>query len=102
MHVGPTAMLGVTVQPPDFSGFGGFGADGALVVGVLPGSAAAKAGISAGSLITGVGAKRISSTDDLSGAMLRLAPKDTVGITWLDELGNRARATVRLLAGPPQ
>ena len=69
---------------------------------VLPGSPAAKAGISAGSLITVVGAKRISSSDDLSGAMLRLAPKDSVGITWLDELGRKSRVTVSLTTGPPQ
>ena len=69
---------------------------------VLPNSPAAKAGISAGSVITVVGAKRISTPEDLSRAMLRLAPKDNVGITWLDELGRRANATVSLAAGPPQ
>jgi S1-C subfamily serine protease len=102
VHVGPTAMLGVSVQSPDFSGYGGSGASGALVAGVLPGSPAAKAGISVGSLITALGAKRISSPDDLSRAMLQLAPKDTVGITWLDEFGTRSRASARLTVGPPQ
>jgi S1-C subfamily serine protease len=102
VHVGPTAMLGVSVQSPDFSGFGGSGASGALVASVLPGSPAAKAGISVGSLITALGAKRIGSPDDLSRAMLRLAPKDSVGITWLDEFGNRSHASTRLTVGPPQ
>jgi S1-C subfamily serine protease len=102
VHVGPTAMLGVSVRSSDFNGFNDSGTSGALVMSVLPGSPAAKAGISAGSLITVVGAKRISSSDDLSGAMLRLAPKDNVGITWLDELGRKSRVTVSLTTGPPQ
>jgi S1-C subfamily serine protease len=102
VHVGPTAMLGVSVRPPDFGGFGGYDASGALVASVLPSSPAAKAGISAGSVITAVGSKRIDSPDDLSAAMLRLAPKKSVAITWLDELGRSSRATVVLIAGPPQ
>ena len=102
VHVGPTAMLGVSVRPTDMNGFGDFGTAGAAVMSVLPNSPAAKAGISAGSVITMVGAKRISTPEDLSRAMLRLAPKDNVGITWLDELGRRANATVSLAAGPPQ
>ena len=48
-----------------------------------------KAGIPAGSLITALGTKKISSAEDLSGAMLRLAPKSTVAITWVDEFGNQ-------------
>src|SRR4051812_13928652 len=43
VHVGPTAMLGVRVQAPDFSGFGGYGASGALVANVLPNSPASRA-----------------------------------------------------------
>src|SRR5262249_50715079 len=71
VHVGPTAMLGVSVQSPDFGGFGGSGSSGALVANVVPGSAADRAGISAGSLITSLGARRINSPDELSSAMLR-------------------------------
>ena len=98
VHVGPTAMLGVSVRPTDMNGFGDFGTAGAPVMSVLPNSPAAKAGISAGSVITVVGAKRIGTPDDLSRAMLRLAPKDSVGITWLDELG---RARTRRSASLP-
>ena len=102
VHVGPTAMLGVSISSPDFGGFGGTGASGALVGQVLPGSPADKAGIPAGSLITALGTKRISSPDDLSGAMLRLAPKSAVAVTWVDEFGNHSKATARLTVGPPQ
>lgn len=102
VHVGPTAMLGVTVRPQDSSGFGGADGPGAFVAGVLPASPAAKAGISAGSVITGLGGKAINSPDDLTRAILRFAPTDSVAIAWLDELGNRSRATARLAAGPPQ
>ena len=102
VHVGPTAMLGVSIQSPDFNGFGGSGASGALVANVVPGSPAEQAGIVPGSLITVFGARRITSPADLSGAMLRHAPNDAVAVTWVDELGSRARATVHLAAGPPQ
>jgi S1-C subfamily serine protease len=96
IHVGPTAMLGVSVQPSDFGGAG------ALVAAVVPGSPAERAGIVAGHLITGVGTKTIDSPDDLARELLRLSPKDSVRITWVDELGNRSGATARLATGPPQ
>ena len=102
LHVGPTAMLGVSISSPDFGGFGGSGASGALVGQVIPGSPADKAGIPAGSLITALGTKKIASAADLSGAMLRLAPKSAVAITWVDEFGNSSKATARLAIGPPQ
>jgi S1-C subfamily serine protease len=96
VHVGPTAMLGVSVQPRDF------GSSGALVAAVVPGSPAERAGISAGHLITALGAKTIASPDDLARELLRFAPNDSVRITWLDQLGNQSRATARLITGPPQ
>jgi S1-C subfamily serine protease len=102
VHVGPTAMLGVSVQSPDFGGFGGFGGSGALVANVIPGSPADRAGISAGSVITSLGAKRIASPDDLSIAMLAHAPTETVAVTWQDEYGNQSRGNARLTSGPPQ
>jgi S1-C subfamily serine protease len=102
VHVGPTAMLGVSVQSPDFGGFGGYGGTGALVGDVVSGSPAHTAGIGAGSVITALGARKIATPEDLSAAMLRHAPKELVKIVWVDELGRNNRATVRLATGPPQ
>jgi S1-C subfamily serine protease len=103
VHVGPTAMLGVSVSYRS-TNFGGYSIDasGALVASVVPGSPAAQAGIAAGSMITAVGTKTIDSPDDLARELLRFAPNDSVRITWLDQVGTRSQATARLAAGPPQ
>jgi S1-C subfamily serine protease len=102
VHVGPTAMLGVNVQSPDTYGFGSYGSNGALVVGVVPGSPADNVGVSEGSVITSIGGKSIKSPTQLANVMLAHAPKDTVAITWLDGFGARTSATARLAVGPPQ
>ena len=102
VHVGPTAMLGVSVRPTDMNGFGDFGTVGGARHERAAELACGQGGHRAGSVITLVGTKKIGTPDDLSRAMLRLAPKDNVGITWLDQFGRRANATVSLAAGPPQ
>ena len=94
VHIGPTAMLGVSIQPSD-----GYGA---LVTSVVSGSPAESAGIVPGVLITALGGKRISTLADLSSVMLRHKPNDNVAVTWQDEYGSGLRATIRLASGPPQ
>jgi len=98
VHIGPTALLGITISSPSRYGYDG---GGAYVVEVVPGSPAERAGLAAGSLITALGGKTIGSPDDLSRVMLRHAPKDLVALVWLDGFGSRSRATVSLASGPP-
>jgi S1-C subfamily serine protease len=100
LHIGPTAMLGVRVGSPD--AYSSFASGGALVVDVVSGSPADRAGVASGDVIIALGGKKVSSPDALSSAMLRRAPNDSVGLVWVDELGSRAHATVRLASGPPQ
>lgn len=109
VHVGPTPMLGVTVQSAGGFGFGfgfpGFndgGAAGATVAQVLAGLPAARAGIAPGDTITALGGKTVSSPDDLTAALLLRHPNATVLLVWIDQFGTRHRASVKLAAGPPQ
>jgi S1-C subfamily serine protease len=95
IHVGPTAFLGVDVRDTGAS-------SGVLVVGVVPGSAAEKAGLASGDVILSFGGKPVSSADGLARLVLGFTPGKTAKIRWLDELGNPHTATVRPLAGPPQ
>jgi S1-C subfamily serine protease len=100
IHVGPTALLGVSVQSADPYGYDSSG--GALVVGVAGNTPAGRAGISEGDVITGLGGKSISTPSALSAAMLQRAPGAQVAVSWVDQFGSSHRATVRLASGPPQ
>jgi S1-C subfamily serine protease len=99
VHVGPTAMLGIRVGAPSAYGYGSYGA---LVIGVVPGSPADRAGLQEGDVLTALGGTQVGTPDDLTHAMLRRAPSDSVSLTWLDQLGAQVRSTVRLASGPPQ
>ena len=79
VHIGGTAFLGVQISSGStggagstggFGGFGGSGStgggtasNGATIAGVLPGSAAAQAGLSQGDTITSVAGHAITSPD---------------------------------------
>jgi S1-C subfamily serine protease len=103
VHVGPTATVGVFTGPPSAYGFGFYrGTRGALVIAIVPGSPAAKAGLSAGDVITTFAGKLIRSPDDLQATLLSRAPKERVVLAWIDEFGHATHATVRLISGPPQ
>ncbi|MBV8985647.1 MAG: trypsin-like peptidase domain-containing protein [Acidimicrobiia bacterium] len=98
VHIGPSAFLGVQIRPsesrlaPDSSG--------ADVAGVLSGSAAERAGLAAGDVITSLGSTTVSSPTDLSAAMQQQHPGDRVTIGWVDQSGDAHSATVSLGGGP--
>ena len=99
VHVGPTAFLGVQVR--DVSRFYGSGT-GALVAGVVPGSAAERAGLQPGDVITRFAGHPIASYTDLGTYTLRTKPGTRVTIVWTDGYGTSRSASVALAAGPPQ
>ena len=119
IHIGTTAFLGVEVSTSGSSdssgGFGGFGdgfgsssgsgststVQGATVAGTSSGTPAAKAGLAAGDVITGLGSATITSANDLTAAMATHRPGQTVQLTWVDSSGNQHSANVTLAAGPP-
>lgn len=112
VHIGATALLGVQVAPSGAAigstGGTGFGnqsppiPSGATVAGVIPGSPADDAGLTAGSVITSVGGDTISSANSLSAAMAAHHPGDRAQVEWVDASGQRASATVQFTNGPPQ
>lgn len=88
------------------SGFGGDGGDGAsaasgaAIAGVVDGSPAATAGLTAGDTITAIDGTAITSPQDLTTALGAHTPGQTVGVTWADASGASHTADVTLAQGP--
>jgi S1-C subfamily serine protease len=106
VHIGQTAFLGVQVSTGS-AGFGGFGgngdgtaSNGALVAGVVSGSAVAQAGLTQGDEITSVAGHAVSSADGISSALATHHPGDKITIGWTDQAGQSHTATVTLTTGP--
>jgi S1-C subfamily serine protease len=103
VHIGATAFLGVELQPTDAygDGFGGSSsASGATLARVLSGSPAAKAGLTAGDVITSVNGQTVDSPTTLSSLLGTHKPGDHVSIGWTDQTGQQHSATVQLATGP--
>jgi S1-C subfamily serine protease len=101
IHIGATALIGVEISPSAPYG----DADtqptpGAYVAGVVPGSSAANAGISAGDTITAFNGRTITSATALTQAKDGLEPGAHVSVTWVDSSGNSHTATITLTSGP--
>ncbi len=92
VHAGPTAFLGVVLQNV---------AGGARVVQVLPGSAAAAAGLVAGDVITSLNGATISSQADVRRVLLSLAPGAAVPIVWTDTAAGAHSGALTPASGPP-
>ena len=83
------ASLGVTVQDNANS------SSGAKIMSVKSGSAAAKAGLKAGDVVTGVDSFRVQTGDDLIALVRSHAPGDKIGVHYTRG-GKSASATVTL------
>ena len=116
VHLGQTAFLGVQISTGstgsgDFGGFGGAGGfggstggsttgNGALVAGVVSGSAAAQAGLTEGDEITSVAGHAVTSSSGISSTLATHHPGDKITIGWTDQSGQSHTATVTLTTGP--
>ncbi len=78
----------------------GTATSGAAIAGVVDGSPADDAGLTAGDTITGIDSTTISSADGLSAALADHKPGDSVSVTWVDSTGSQHSATVTLAEGP--
>jgi S1-C subfamily serine protease len=85
-------FLGVQVQSN--------GSAGAFVAGVVPGKPAEAAGIQAGDTIVAIDGRAIASPTALTSVLSMHAPGDTVRVVWVDGVGARHTASIRLAAGP--
>jgi len=93
IHIGPSALLGVSVESPQ-SG------SGAAVVRVEANSAASEGGIVSGDVIDSLGGQTVDSPQTLSNLMYAHHPGDTVKVGWIDPSGQQQSATVHLSSGP--
>lgn len=73
-----SAHLGVEVED---------GPDGVHVAGVVHGSPASAAGLTAGDTLTSVAGRRVPSVADLGSVLSSLSPGQRVGVTWVDQDG---------------
>ena len=98
VHIGPTAFLGVALEPQDSES----GQTGALVGQVVSGSPADRAGIEAGDLLTAIAGRTVASRATVRNVLLQTAPGQRIKVRWLDRFGKSRAATVRPVSGPPQ
>jgi S1-C subfamily serine protease len=82
------------------SGQSGASGSGATVTGVVAGSPAAQAGLTAGDVITAVDGDAVSSASGLSDLIAAHHPGDPVTVTWTDSSGSQKSASVTLAQGP--
>ena len=105
VHIGPTAFLGVKLQPADQGGLGGgsgASSSGALVASVVSGTPAAQAGLAAGDTIVSVDGQTVDSAAALT-TLLDPSPARRRGHDRLDRpVGRAARKhrDARLGTGP--
>jgi S1-C subfamily serine protease len=95
VHIGESAVLGVTVGDASASGV-----SGAAVGQVLASGPGAQAGLTAGSVITSVDGTTIDSATTLTHVMDQHHPGDNIALTWLDQSQRQHTATVKLAKGP--
>jgi len=98
IHIGASAFLGISVRASSFSGSAG--PDGVSVARVLPNSAASKAGLVAGDVITGIGGATVTDNTALRDLIAPHHPGDTVSITWTDVRGASHTQDVTFGSGP--
>ena len=105
IHIGPRALLGVSVRAVGENPLGtnqtSPADSGALVVTVQNGSAADAAGIQEGDVITSVGGKKIADDDGLHLALTVFHPGEKVTVGWIDASGGSHSESVTLKEGPP-
>ncbi len=103
VHIGATAFLGVAVYPAS-SGSAGAGigqaSNGVTIAGVVPGTAAARAGLAAGDTIIALGGHQLTSNSDLQTVIAEYHPGDKVRIEWSSQFGQTQTAIVTLTSGP--
>jgi S1-C subfamily serine protease len=111
VHVGPTAFLGVEIEPSNSgNGTGGSGSgsgsnsgtSGALIEQTIPGGPADSAGLQGGDTITSVDGHNVATPEDLTNVMVQQKPGAKVQVQYVDNSGQQQSTTVTLSSGPPQ
>jgi len=112
VHIGATAFLGVEIgSASGGSGSGGYGSTGGFgggqsstsgvtIAGTLAGSPAANAGLAEGDEITALGGQSVSAAENISQALVKYHPGDSISVTWVDQTGQSHTSTLTLASGP--
>ena len=82
------------------TGGGSTGGGGVAISGVVSGSAAAQAGLTAGDQITSVAGHTVTSSSEIQSVLGNYHPGNKISISWTDQSGQSHTATVTLSAGP--
>ena len=98
IHIGASAFLGISVQASSLSGTAN--GSGVSVARVLPNSAASKAGLVAGDVITGLGGATVTDNTALRDLIAPHHPGDTVSLIWTDVRGVSQSHDVTFGSGP--
>ncbi len=106
VHIGPTAMLGISVTSASNLAESGFNYSspsvaGVVVLSVLPGTPAAAANLIPGDIITSFAGTKISSPRQLADLVAASPLDHKVRIDWINTFGVARSATINLVAGPP-
>ncbi|MGW6376605.1 S1C family serine protease [Rhodococcus sp. NPDC055112] len=95
VHIGPTALLGISVSDS-------VTLPGARVVAVSYGTPAEGAGLVRGDVITTFDGKPIRTAAELTAMMVARHPGDRIELAWTDASGGSRSATIVLTTGPPR
>jgi S1-C subfamily serine protease len=110
VHVGPSAMLGVSVvTSPRIESDSGVASDasqrgsggGVLVNGVQAGSPAAQTGLRRGDVLQSMDGAELDSAGTLTDLMTQHHPGDKVTLLWVDTADQPHSAALTLIPGPP-
>jgi len=101
VHIGPTAFLGVQIAQGTSGGSAAGSGTGVQIAGTVNGSAAARAGLTAGDVITSVDGHPVTSQAALQHTMVTdLIPGQSVTVSYTSASGQQHTATVTLASGP--
>jgi S1-C subfamily serine protease len=105
VHVGPTAFIGVKVAPKTCSATSAGPSirpgSGALVCGVVSGTAASRAGLATDDVITSLSGRAVSTPSDLTKLLVPYHPGQTATIGFRTVGGARRSTSVTFGSGPP-
>jgi S1-C subfamily serine protease len=109
VHIGATAFLGLESggSSSNSGGFGGFGGQngqsgtsGVTIVGTVPGSPAANAGLTQGDTITAIAGQSVTSAEDVAHGLVKYHPGDSISVSWTDISGQSHTTNLTLASGP--
>jgi len=102
VHIGATGFMGISVasSASQQAGSGGQSGAGARVETAVPGSPAARAGLSAGDTIVSLGGHQVTSASGLQSVIEGYHPGGSVSVSWTDQLGQTHTGTLVLTTGP--